>query len=66
MTIESADLQALKPDALAPAAIEAKAESLAVGKTQLPATKCFVLAMMAGAFVAFGAMFFCTFLGMVL
>lgn len=63
MTVEPADLQALKPDALAPAAIEAKAEALAVGKTQLPVARCFVLAMMAGAFVAFGAMFFCTFLG---
>ncbi len=63
MTIEPADLQPLKPDALAPAAIEAKAEDLAVGKTQLPAAKCFVLAVMAGAFIAFGGMFFCTFLG---
>ena len=63
MSIEAADLQALKPDALAPAAVEAKAEALAVGKTKLAPAKCFVLAMLAGAFIAFGAMFFCTFLG---
>lgn len=63
MTIEAKDLAGLKPDALAPAAVEAKAETLAVGKTKLPVAKCFVLAMFAGAFIGFGAMFFCTFLG---
>ncbi|MDO4289706.1 MAG: formate/nitrite transporter family protein [Eggerthellaceae bacterium] len=63
MTVEAKDLAGLKPDALAPAAIEAKAETLAVGKTKLAPAKCFVLAMFAGAFIGFGAMFFCTFLG---
>lgn len=63
MTVEAKDLAGLKPDALAPAATEAKAETLAVGKTKLAPAKCFVLAMFAGAFIGFGAMFFCTFLG---
>lgn len=63
MSIEASDLAGLKPDALAPAATEAKAENLAVGKTKLAPAKCFVLAMFAGAFIGFGAMFFCTFLG---
>lgn len=63
MPLEPSDLQALKPDALSPAATEAKAEELAVGKTRLRPSKCFVLAMLAGMFIAFGAMFFCTFLG---
>lgn len=63
MSLEASEIAALKPDALAPAAVEAKAESLAVGKTKLAPAKCFVLAMFAGAFIGFGAMFFCTFLG---
>ncbi|WP_172136237.1 formate/nitrite transporter family protein [Adlercreutzia sp. ZJ473] len=63
MTIEKSDLAELKPDALAPAAVEAKAEALAVGKANMAPAKCFVLAMFAGAFIGFGAMFFCTFLG---
>lgn len=63
MSIEKSDLAGLAPDALAPAATEAKAETLAVGKTKLSVGKCFVLAMFAGAFIGFGAMFFCTFLG---
>ncbi len=54
---------ALKPDALAPAAIEAKAENLAVGKASMELPKLFVLAIMAGIFIAFGGVFFCTFLG---
>lgn len=63
MSIEKSDLEGVKPDALSPAATEAKAETLAVGKTKLATPKCFVLAMFAGAFIGFGAMFFCTFLG---
>lgn len=55
--------EALRPDALAPAEVEAKAEKLAVGKTQMPVAKCFVASVLAGAFIALGAMFFCTFLG---
>lgn len=45
-------------EALTPAQIEAKAETLAEGKVKLPEAKCFVLAMFAGAFIAFGASFY--------
>lgn len=48
-----------KSDALAPAEIEAKAESLGVSKTSMSFKQSFVLSMMAGAFIAMGAMFFC-------
>lgn len=50
-------------DALAPAQIEEKAEALACGKVRLPDAKCFVLAMFAGAFIAFGASFYAVCLG---
>lgn len=63
MAIEKEALEGVKPDALSPAATEAKAEALAVGKTQLSVAKCFVSAMLAGAFIAFGALYFCVFLG---
>lgn len=49
---------ALAPDALTPAQIEAKAETVAVGKVALPGARCFVLAMFAGAFIGFGGAFF--------
>lgn len=49
--------------ALGPAEIEAKAETLAVGKAGMAGAKCFVLAMLAGAFIAFGATYFLVFLG---
>jgi formate/nitrite transporter len=49
--------------ALSPAQIEAQAESVAVGKAALPPSKCFVLAMFAGAFISFGAAFFALCLG---
>lgn len=63
MTIEKEDLAVVAPDALAPAAIEAKAETVGVTKASMPAAKCFVAAMLAGAFIGFGGMYFCTFLG---
>lgn len=63
MTIEKEDLAVVAPDALAPAAIEAKAETVGVTKAAMPAAKCFVAAMLAGAFIGFGGMYFCTFLG---
>lgn len=62
MAIEKEDLAALKPDALAPAEVEAKAEALAETKACMPAGRMFVAAMLAGAFVAFGGMYFCVFL----
>ena len=50
------------PDCLAPAAIEAKTEAAGVTKANLPVAKAFVLAMFAGAFIAFGGLFFTVFL----
>lgn len=50
------------PDCLAPAAIEAKTEAAGVAKANLPAPKAFMLAMFAGAFIAFGGLFFTVFL----
>ncbi|MBQ3387512.1 MAG: formate/nitrite transporter family protein [Eggerthellaceae bacterium] len=63
MPLTDAEITALKPDALAPAAIEAKAETVAVGKVNLKPAKAFVLAMLAGAFIAFGGTFFGLVLG---
>lgn len=63
MTVEREDLATVRPDALTPAETEAKAEAVAVGKASMPAAKCFVSAMLAGAFIAFGGMYFMTFLG---
>ena len=50
------------PDCLAPAAIEVKTEAAGVTKANLPVAKAFVLAMFAGAFIAFGGLFFTVFL----
>ena len=50
------------PDCLAPAAIEAKTEAAGVTKVNLPVAKAFLLAMFAGAFIAFGGLFFTVFL----
>ena len=50
------------PDCLAPAEIEAKAEAAGVTKATMPFGKAFVLAMFAGAFIAFGGLFFTVFL----
>ena len=61
MAIELKDLDCVKPEALAPGATEAKCETVAVGKTKLEPGKCFVLAMLAGIFIGFGATFFLTF-----
>ena len=63
MSITSDDLKPIKPDALSPAETEAKAESLGVGKATMAIPKMFVMAMLAGAFIAFGGMYFCIFLG---
>ncbi len=63
MAMDQSDVKALRPDALGPAEIEAKAETLAVGKAGMAGAKCFVLAMLAGAFIAFGATYFLVFLG---
>ena len=47
-----------KSDSLSPAEIEEKAEGLGVTKTSMSFTQSFVLSIMAGAFIAMGAMFF--------
>ena len=57
------DIKALKPDALSPAETTEKAETLGQTKAAMPFAPCFVSAMLAGAFIAFGAMYFCVFLG---
>ena len=56
--LEDTEVKAIKPDALAPAEIEAKAETLAVGKATMGLGKMFVLAIMAGMFIALGATLF--------
>lgn len=57
------EIQALRPDALSPAQTAEKAEKLAEAKAAMPFAKCFVSSMLAGAFIAFGALYFCVFLG---
>lgn len=47
-----------KPDQLAPAEIEQKAEDLGVSKTSMSFRQSFMLSIMAGAFISMGAMFF--------
>ncbi|MDY2626671.1 MAG: formate/nitrite transporter family protein [Coriobacteriales bacterium] len=51
------DLSELKPDALAPAAVEAKAEKLGVGKANMPVGKAFLSSILAGMFIGMGGMF---------
>lgn len=53
--------QSISVDALSPAQTEAKAETLGISKGSMPAGRMFVAAMLAGAFIGFGAMFFCLF-----
>ncbi len=52
-----------KLDALAPAEIEAKAEGLGEAKVAMSFGRSFALSIMAGAFIALGAMFFCLVVG---
>lgn len=63
MALEKEEVSALKPDALSPAETEAKTEGLGVTKASMHPGKCFVSAMLAGAFIAFGGTYFCVFLG---
>ncbi|MEF2655633.1 MAG: formate/nitrite transporter family protein [Eggerthellaceae bacterium] len=58
MSFEELKAAMPKSDALAPAEIEAKAESLGVAKTSMSFKQSFVLSIMAGSFIALGAMFF--------
>ena len=61
--LDASNISALKSDALSPAETEAKSEGIAVTKAGMAPNKCFVSAMLAGAFIAFGGMYFCVFLG---
>ncbi len=63
VVLDASNVSALKPDALSPAETEAKTEGIGVTKAGMAAGKCFVSAMLAGAFIAFGGMYFCVFLG---
>lgn len=55
--IEKEDLQTIKSDCLAPAAVEAKAEGIAEAKVKMEPFRCFVLAILAGMFIGCGALF---------
>lgn len=61
--IEASTPSSESPLSLTPAQVEAKAEALGATKASMDAPRCFVLAMLAGAFIALGALFFMTFLG---
>jgi formate/nitrite transporter len=51
------ELAAVRPDALAGAAIEAKAETVGEGKAHMPVGRAFLLAVLAGIFIGMGGMF---------
>ena len=57
MALEASEIQAIRPDALGPADIEAKAETLGKTKAEMPKGKAFVLAIAAGMFIGMGGMF---------
>ena len=63
VTLDEKCIAAMKPDALSPAETETKTEGIGVTKAAMATGKCFVSAMLAGAFIAFGGMYFCVFLG---
>lgn len=58
MALDAQDIKALRPDALSPAEIEAKAETISIGKTTMSIPKMFALAIMAGLFIGCGATLF--------
>lgn len=57
MALTELEINALKPDCTAAAAIEAKAENVAVGKVKLETVRCAALSVLAGMFIASGALF---------
>lgn len=63
MSMDQTDVKTLKPDELSPAETLAKAEDISVTKSKMGVAKCFVSAMLAGAFIGFGATYFMVFLG---
>ncbi|MGI6106205.1 MAG: formate/nitrite transporter family protein [Raoultibacter sp.] len=58
MASENNEIKALKPDAIAGADLLEKAEQIGVTKAGMPPLKVFLSAILAGAFIAFGAMYF--------
>ena len=61
--MDALDVKKVAPDALGPADIVTKAETIAVGKTKMTSLRTFLAALLAGAFIAFGGTYFCVFLG---
>lgn len=61
--LPKSQVAALTPAVLAPAEIEQKVEAASVAKAAMPLPRMFVLAMLAGAFISFGAAFFVMLLG---
>lgn len=59
MSLTSEDVKMIKPDAIAGADLLEKAEQIGVTKAGMAPSKMFLSAIMAGAFIAFGAMYFC-------
>ena len=57
MSMTNNEVAAIRPDALAGAQIEAKAETVGQGKAQMPVGQAFVLAILAGLFIGCGGMF---------
>lgn len=57
------EIQTLRPDALSPAKTAEAAVSIGEAKAAMPAARRFASSMLAGAFIAFGALYFCVFLG---
>lgn len=62
MALTQEELKALCSEALSPSDTEKKCETVASGKVNMRPTRAFVSAMLAGAFIAFGATYFCIFL----
>ena len=55
--MDESQVNAIKPDALAPAAVEAMTETLGVGKANMKPGQAFILAILAGMFIGMGGMF---------
>jgi formate/nitrite transporter len=55
--MDEKDREAIRPDALSPAQIEEKAETLGVSKASMPTGRAFILAVMAGLFIGMGGMY---------
>lgn len=59
MSMTAEEIKALKPDAITGFDLLEKAEQVGVGKAGMAPFKIFLSAVLAGAFIAFGAMYFC-------